>query len=136
MEVSGVACRAIRGAIYCESNTPEAIASAARVLLSALVEANQINPADVASIFFTTSPDLDAAYPALAARDLNLGEVAVLCAQEIAVPDGPKRCIRVLMHWNTARAQADIEHCYIGQAADLRPDRRWPRPRGLPQDPR
>lgn len=127
MNVPSPACRALRGAICCDSNTPEAVLSATRELLSALVQANGLSADDIASIFFTASPDLNAAYPAQAARELGLGEVAMLCAQEIAVPNGPIRCIRVLVHWNTPRPQAQVEHVYIGAAAELRPDRRWPR---------
>lgn len=123
-----VACRGIRGAICAEQNTPEAIVSATRELLSALMAANEIELDEIASIFFTASPDLDAAYPAQAARELGMADVSMLCAQEIGVPTGPARCIRVLVHWNTTLTQAKIEHVYLGRAAELRPDRRWPRP--------
>ena len=120
-------CRGVRGAICAGDNTSEAIVAATRELLAAMITANNIDPADIASIFFTVSPDLDAAYPAAAARELGLAEVAMLCAQEIPVPQSPARCIRVLAHWNTTHPQDAIEHVYLGDAVALRPDRRWPR---------
>lgn len=126
--VRATACRGIRGAICAESNTAEAVVGATRELLKALMTANELALDDVASIFFTASPDLDAAYPAQAARELGLADVSMLCAQEIGVSTAPKLCIRVLVHWNTALRQSEIEHVYLGAAAELRPDRRWPRP--------
>jgi chorismate mutase len=123
-----IACRGIRGAICADDNTPSAIVGATRELLGALIEANALQVDDIASIFFTASPDLDAAYPAQAARELGMAEVSMLCAQEIGVPGAPQRCIRVLVHWNTTRTPNQIEHVYLGRAAELRPDRRWPRP--------
>ena len=120
-------CRGVRGATCASENSLEAIVGATRELLAAMIEANGIAPTDIASIFFTVSQDLDVAYPAAAARELGLADVAMLCAREIPVPRSPERCIRVLAHWNTPKPQDAIEHVYMGDAAALRPDRRWPR---------
>ncbi len=115
-------CRGVRGATTAASNTPESIAEATRDLLMQLVEANGIDPADVASAIFTTSPDLTAAYPAAAARALGWGDVPLLCAAEIPVPGGLERAVRVLIHWNTTVPQAEIRHIYVRGAERLRPD--------------
>lgn len=115
--------RGIRGATQTPANHPEAIYEATQNLLLALLEANPgLTPGDIGSIFFTVSPDLNAAYPALAARNLGWDLVPMLCAQEIAVPEGMERCIRVLLHWNTNLPQAAIRHVYLGETARLRPD--------------
>ena len=116
-------CRGIRGATVATANTSQAILGATRELLEALIAANDVQPDDVASVFFTTSPDLTADYPALAARELGWSDTALLCMQEIAVPSGLNRCIRVLIHWNTGKKPDEILHCYLGEAERLRPDR-------------
>jgi len=113
----------IRGANHSPEDTPEAVLAATRELLLAIAEANDLNPEDLASIFFTATPDLVSVHPALAARQLGWVEVPLLCAQEIAVPNSLPRVIRVLLHWNTSVPQRDIRHIYLGQAASLRPDR-------------
>jgi chorismate mutase len=118
-----VICRGVRGATTAEANTEGAILEATRDLLSRLVEANGLDPLDVASVFFTATPDLDAAFPAKAARELGWVDVALMCAQEMAVPGQPPRCIRVLIHWNTSRHPSDIQHVYVRGAERLRPDR-------------
>lgn len=125
---TGLACRGVRGATCVPENSAAAITLATRELLQAVLEANGIATEDIASIFFAATPDLDAAHPATAARALGLGDTALLCMTEIAVPGAPARCIRVLLHWNTTRPQAAIEHVYLGAAAALRPERLWPRP--------
>lgn len=116
-------CRGIRGATVAEANSREAILAATRELLEAIIAANGVQPDDVASVFFTTSPDLTADYPALAARELGWLDTALLCNVDIAVPTGLARCIRVLIHWNTERRADEIRHCYLGEAERLRPDR-------------
>ena len=104
-------------------NEATAIRAATRELLTALVDANSIDPDDVASVVFTVTPDLDADYPARAARDLGWTDVALLGATELAVPGGLPRCIRVLLHWNTDHPPRALKHIYLGGAAQLRPDR-------------
>lgn len=115
--------RGIRGATVAPANTPEAIRGATRELLEALVAANGIAAADIASVFFTTTADLTAEYPALAARQIGWIDTALLCAHEMNVPGGLPMCIRVLVHWNTDRRPDEIRHIYLGAAARLRPDR-------------
>lgn len=115
-------CRGVRGAITVESNTSEAILQATRELLLAMAEANGITPADIASIIFTVTPDLNAAYPAQAARELGWRHTPLMCAVEIPVPAGLPRCVRVLMHWNTEKRPEEIVHVYLRDAQTLRPD--------------
>jgi chorismate mutase len=116
-------CRGIRGATTVEENTAEAILAATRELLELIVEANDLKVEDVASTIFTTTPDLTAAFPAQAAREMGWRDVALLDAQEIPVPGSLKRCIRVLIHWNTEKGAAEIRHVYLREAQALRPDR-------------
>ncbi len=115
--------RGVRGAIQADKNTAQDIHAATRRLLEAIVRANpQLDLESIASIFFTVTPDLDAAYPALAARQLGWIATPLLCAQEIPVPDSLPRVVRVLLHWNTEIPQADVQHVYLGAAVQLRPD--------------
>ena len=115
--------RGVRGAVVAAANQSEAILSAARELLEAILLANPtLAPQDVASVLFTVTADLDAAYPARAARDLGWIEVPLMCAREIPVEGSLPCCIRVLLHWNTDLPQAAIRHVYLGQAASLRPE--------------
>ncbi|UCG23329.1 MAG: chorismate mutase [Chloroflexota bacterium] len=116
-------CRGIRGATTVEENTAEAILSATRELLFIIIRANDIDVDDVASAIFTTTRDLDATYPALAARQLGWYDAALLCGNEMEVPGGLERCIRILVHWNTTRGPDDIVHVYLRGAKNLRPDR-------------
>lgn len=114
--------RGIRGAITAKANTRADIFFATKELLNAIVEANQIESEDIASIFLTTTPDLNADFPASAARELGWHLVPLLCAREIDVPHAMPKLIRVLMHVNTTKTQAEIRHLYLGDAAGLRPD--------------
>jgi len=115
-------CRGVRGATTAADNTPEAILSSTRELLEQIAGENDIRPDDIASVMFTLSPDLNAEYPALAARQMGWNEVPLMCAQEIDRPGALPRAIRVLMHWNTSVAQSEIVHVYIRGAEVLRPD--------------
>ncbi len=118
-----MAVRGIRGATTVSENTELAILTATRELLSKMVENNPaLVPEAMASAWFTVTPDLDAAYPAKAARQLDWQLVPLLCTQEIPVPGGLAMCVRVLIHWNTDRTQAEIQHVYLGEAVVLRPD--------------
>jgi chorismate mutase len=115
--------RGVRGATVAIHNDAEAILSATQELLQTMLAANPgLVPEDVASIFFTVTPDLDAVHPALAARQMGWETTPLLCAQEIPVPGGMERCVRVLIHWNTTTAQSEIRHVYLREAASLRPD--------------
>ena len=115
--------RGVRGATTAEANTREAILAATHELLCLMIEANTVRPDDVASAIFTTTIDLDADYPALAARALGWHDVALMCMHEMEVPRGLKQCIRILLHWNTEVAARDVKHVYIKGAINLRPDR-------------
>lgn len=117
-----MAVRGVRGATTASANTREAILGATRELLDALIRANQIQVADVASIYFTMTPDLDAAFPAAAAREMGWTDTALLDAQAPHVPNDIARCIRVLIHWNTDHARDGIRHVYLHDASQLRPD--------------
>ena len=115
-------CRGIRGATTVETDSATAILAETRELLTRIVEANDVAIEDVASAFFTVTPDLTAAFPAQAARELGWQHVALLDAQEIPVPGSLPRCVRVLIHWNTETPQAEVRHVYLRSAASLRPD--------------
>lgn len=115
-------CRGIRGAINIKENTREAILSATRELLATIVERNGVNPDDIASAILTTTSDLTAEYPAIAARQLGWMHVPLLCAHEMDVPHGLRLCIRVLILWNTAKSPQEIQHVYLRDAVNLRPD--------------
>lgn len=118
-----ILCRGVRGATTAEANSEAAILEATRDLLARMVASNGIEPDDVASIWFTATTDLNAAFPAKAARDLGWTETALMCAQEIEVPGQPAFCIRVLINWNTTRQSSDVQHVYVRGAERLRPDR-------------
>ena len=120
------ACRGLRGATTVPENQADAILEATAELLHALVARNDLREADVASVLFTATPDLDAAYPAVAARQLGWTQTALLCVQEMAVRGSLPRCIRVLIHWNTDRPQEQLHHVYLREARKLRPDRAEP----------
>ena len=115
-------CRGVRGATTADANTRDDILRATRELLALMIRQNGILAEDVASVVFSTTADLDAEFPALAARQLGWLDVALLCNHELDVPGSLRRCIRVLMHWNTDVAQKDITHVYVKEAANLRPD--------------
>ncbi|MBD16000.1 MAG: chorismate mutase [Planctomycetaceae bacterium] len=115
-------CRGIRGATTVDGNNREEILSATRQLLALVIRRNQVASEDVASAIFTTTPDIDAEFPALAARQLGWLDVPLLCGHEMAVPGGLPFCIRVMIHWNTEKKQSEIEHVYIRGAKRLRPD--------------
>ncbi|MGI6209524.1 MAG: chorismate mutase [Anaerolineae bacterium] len=117
-----VGVRGVRGAITCAANTEEEILSATRELLQVLIEANGIAPEDVASAIFSVTPDLNAAFPARAARELGWTSVPLMCTGEIPVPGALPLCVRVLLHWNTDKAQNEIVHAYLRGARVLRPD--------------
>lgn len=114
--------RAIRGATTANENTREAILDATRELLLAIVQANQLDVADIISVWFTMTPDLDAAFSARAARELGWTNVALLDAQAPRVVNDVPRCIRVMIHCETNRTANDLRHIYLREAKRLRPD--------------
>jgi len=118
----GIRCQGIRGATTVEANTREAILAATTELLTEMVRANHVRTEDVASVIFTTTPDLSAEFPAVAARTLGWTHVALLCAHEMNVPGSLPMCLRILLHVNTARGPDEIVHVYLRGAQVLRPD--------------
>jgi chorismate mutase len=112
---------ALRGAISVERNDPEAIVEATRELMNELMGRNQIDPGRMVSCIFTATTDLNAQFPAVAARDLGLASVPLLCSQEIEVPGALQRVIRVLIHYYAANSHTP-EHVYLGEARSLRTD--------------
>jgi chorismate mutase len=121
-------CRGLRGATTVEHNEAREIVDATRELLTALVEANGIHPDDMASIIFTTTPDLNASFPAVAARELGWVQVPLLCAHEMDVPGALRGVIRVLMHVNTEKSAHELTHVYLRRARELRPEWAFERP--------
>ena len=117
-----MAVRGIRGAITVDENSPEAIIAATDELLRAMIDMNAIDPAEVASAFFTTTVDLNAAFPAYAARRLGWLAVPLMCSHEMAVPGDLPRCIRILLHLNTDKPQSAMRHVYLRDAMALRRD--------------
>lgn len=117
-----VVCRGVRGATTVTANSREAILTATRQMLALMVRRNEMVTTDIASAIFTVTKDLSAEFPALAARQLGWLEVPLLCGYEIEVPNSLTMCVRVLVHWNTPRSQADVQHVYIHEAVRLRPD--------------
>lgn len=120
---AGVKCRGVRGATTVGENTAEGILAATRQLLFTMMRANGIDRDDVASAYFTTTVDLNAVFPATAARQLGWYDVPLLCGHEIDVPGSLRRCVRILLHWNTHRPQNAIVHVYLHEATSLRPDK-------------
>ncbi len=115
--------RGVRGAITVEENSGPEILQATGELLSAILERNSLTDfSEIVSAIFTTTPDLTACFPAEAAREQGMSQVPLLCASEIAVPTGMPRTIRILLHVNTDRSQAEMVHVYLRDARKLRPD--------------
>ncbi len=116
------ACRGVRGATTVTKDDREEILLATRQLLALIIRQNGIETEEIASAQFTVTKDLSSEFPALAARQLGWLEVPLLCGYEITVEKSLPRCIRVLLHWNTDKAQSDIRHIYLHDAVKLRPD--------------
>ena len=120
--MSDLACRGVRGATTVSQNDREEILLATRHMLALMLRQNEIRATDLASATFTVTKDLDAEFPALAARQLQMVDVPLLCGYEISVPGSLPLCIRVLLHWNTSKSQDQIHHVYLRDAVKLRPD--------------
>jgi chorismate mutase len=116
------ACRGIRGATTAIANTAEDILEATDELMRIVIKLNDLEPANVSSVIFTTTPDLTATFPALAARDIGWTEVPLMCAHEMAVPGSLQKCVRVMIHVNTTRTANQIKHVYLKGARELRPE--------------
>ncbi|MCX6045840.1 MAG: chorismate mutase [Chloroflexi bacterium] len=116
-------CRGVRGAITVETDNREVVLEATRELLALMIRLNEIDSKDVASAIFTTTPDVSSVFPALAARQLGWLDVPLMCGHEMNVPGALPLCIRVMLHWNTEKAQNEIQHVYLREAKSLRPDK-------------
>jgi len=114
-------CRGIRGAIAVSANNKKSILAAAKELLAEMTKANKIEIKDIAAIIFTTTPDLNAEFPAVATRELGWpSNLALLCGHEMSVPNALPHCLRVLMLVNTERGAEEISHIYLGEAKKLK----------------
>jgi len=114
-------CRGIRGAITVSANNKESILAATGKLLVEMAQANKIEIKDIAAIFFTTTPDLNAEFPASATRELGWpSNLALLCGHEMNVPNDLPRCLRILMLVNTEKGPEEITHVYLGEAKKLK----------------
>jgi chorismate mutase len=115
--------RGVRGAITVKENTADEIVSATEILLQTMIEQNAISAEDVASIFISATDDINSTFPAKALRSLkDWTFVPVICMRELAIPDALSKCVRVMMHVNTEKTQAEIVHAYLQGAVGLRPD--------------
>jgi len=114
--------RGVRGATQVKGNSIEEIGVSVTELLNKMISENQIDTRDLVSIIFTATPDLNADFPAVAARSIGLGEVPLLCAVEIDVPNSLARVVRILMHLNTEKSLSEIKHIYLNGASVLRKD--------------
>lgn len=112
--------RGVRGATTVKENSKEEILAATKELLTEILKANQFKVDDIASIFFTVTNDLNAEFPAAAARELGWNDTALLCSTEISVPASLPKCIRVLLHVNSSKPQKDINNIYLKDAVNLR----------------
>jgi chorismate mutase len=114
-------CRGIRGAITVAANNRKGIVAASKKLLTNMAKANGIDTRDIAAILFTTTPDLNAEFPAAATRELGWpADLALLCGHEMNVPGALARCLRILMLVNTERESDEIVHVYLGEAKKLK----------------
>ena len=112
--------RAIRGATTAEENTKEAIVGSTIDLLKNIVAENALNESEVISAFFTTTKDLNAQFPAVAARTIGWTKVALMCSHEMDIPDAQNMCIRVMIHVNTDMLPNQIRNVYLKDAVNLR----------------
>ncbi len=117
-----MAVRAVRGAITVSENTKELIWEGTKELLVEIIERNSLEYTDIISVIFTVTQDLNAAFPAVAARQIGWNDIPLMCTSEINVPDSLEKCIRVMIHINTEKTNADINHVYLKGAQVLRPD--------------
>lgn len=114
--------RGIRGAITVKRNSKEEILEATKRLLKMMVSVNKVKVEEVATAIFSITKDLNAEFPAVAARKLGWLYSPLLCTYEIAVPGSLRKCIRILLLVNTNKKQKSIKHVYLGDAKKLRPD--------------
>lgn len=115
--------RGFRGATTVQKNETNEILTETEKLLRASIEKNSIRPEDISHIFFSVTSDIDACFPAKAARSIDgFTHVPVMCMQEISVPDSLEKCIRMMLVAETNVAQEKVEHIFLNEAVSLRPD--------------
>lgn len=112
--------RGIRGATTVAANAKREILDATKELLQEMVRANQVEIEEIASVIFSATHDLNAEFPAVAARELGWKDTPLLCTNEIDVPGSLQKCVRVLMLVNTDKEQHEIQHVYLKEAVNLR----------------
>jgi len=117
-----VAVRAIRGAVQLDHDERDHLLASVDELIREILGQNELEHDDLISLVFTATPDLHSEFPALAARQLGIGDVPLLCAQELDIDGAMPRVIRVLVHAETGRTKADVRHVYLRGAAALRRD--------------
>ena len=117
-----MAVRAIRGATQVDADDRDQVLEATRELVATVLERNELTGEDLISILFTATPDLVSEFPALAARELGLGDVPLMCATEITVPHALPRVLRLMAHVDTPRPRAEVQHVYLRGAVALRRD--------------
>ncbi len=120
MGSNAMRCVGIRGATTVDRNTRAQVLVRTKEVLEKLVQENDISVPDIACAFFTTTRDLTAEFPAVAAREMGWTSIALLCGHEMEVPGSLQRCIRVLVLVNTNKSSEDIAHVYLRGARNLR----------------
>ncbi len=113
---------ALRGAITVERDDRDLVLDQVERLLEEMLERNGVTHGDLVSVLFTATPDLHSVFPAAAARRMGLGDVPLICAQELDIEGAMPRCIRVLMHLTTTRSRSELRHVYLDDARSLRDD--------------
>ena len=116
------AMRALRGATTVDVDTREQVSERVQALIAEMLSRNGVSHDDIVSMVFTATPDIVSMFPASAAREAGLGDVPLLCAQELAVEGATPRCIRILVHITTERSRAELRHVYLEGAEGLRDD--------------
>lgn len=114
--------RAIRGATTLDVDDEPHMVERVTGLLAEMLERNAVAHEDLISIFFSATPDLHSAFPALAARRMGLGDVPLMCTQELDIDGATPRCVRVMVHLNSTRARDEMRHVYLEGASGLRDD--------------
>lgn len=117
-----MAVRALRGATTVDADTQEQIENRVGELIGEMLARNAVMHDDLISMFFTATSDVTSMFPAAAARGVGMGDVPLLCSQELSIDGGTPRCIRVLVHLNTERPREHLHHVYLHGASSLRDD--------------
>lgn len=114
--------RAIRGAITVENNSADEILAATEKMLKTIIDENNLKIDDMISMLFSLTTDLDAVFPARAARNMGIVDVPLMCMSEIPIDGALEKCVRILLHVNSDKSLKEINHVYLGGAVVLRPD--------------